>query len=298
MLSLCYISIYLQVSAVKASLSGVDQPPAVLSAAAKQNGPNQEVPQMSDPAGWTSSFYSFITVSDSSGRLSSLCLFNVCNLSFQRPEKAGKMEDYNRRRADEDQLISIFLSWGLLCITGKRDSLLWFIQYSFSFLKSQPYQMFSGYSVGSRSWRARKYVLCFFLKSGSYDEVHSSFYCVKFSDRMRRSGEADWSKLQPHVLIVCELKQSSLREDLRVGRWRRRGSGWGWTSGGLCLRRSADTGTSWAWRTTSPSGWKPSPWSPACLRTWPSTSWTSLPILGSRSESCPGCLTTSSRRWA
>lgn len=51
MLSLCYISMYLQVSAVKSSLSGVDQPPAILSATAKQNGLNQEVPQMSDPAG-------------------------------------------------------------------------------------------------------------------------------------------------------------------------------------------------------------------------------------------------------
>lgn len=50
MLSLCYILMYLQVSGVKASLSGPDQPPATPSAA-KQNVPNQEAPQTSDAAG-------------------------------------------------------------------------------------------------------------------------------------------------------------------------------------------------------------------------------------------------------
>lgn len=57
--------------------------------------------------------------------ISSLCLFSSSLLSvlnvylLQRPEKAGKVEDNNRRRADEDQLVSIFLPRGLLCITGK-----------------------------------------------------------------------------------------------------------------------------------------------------------------------------------
>lgn len=114
---------------------------------------------------------------------------------------------------------------------------------------------------------------------------------------MWRSWEADWSKFQPRVFIVVSWSEPAWGGGLRVFRWRGRGSGWGWTCGGLCLRRSADTGTSWAWPTTSPSGWKPSPWSAACLRTWPSTSWTSLLISASRCESCPGCLTTSSRRW-
>lgn len=88
-----------------------------------------------------------------------------------------------------------------------------------------------------------------------------------------------------------------LTEEQRVGRWRRRGSGSGWTSEGLCLKRWTDTDTSWAWRTTPRSGWKPCRRSPACLRAWPSTSWTSSHILDSRSGSCPGCLMTSSRKW-
>lgn len=108
-----------------------------------------------------------------------------------------------------------------------------------------------------------------------------------------------WSKwVTASRLYCCERKQRcSLTEDLRMGRWGRRGSGSAWTSEGLCLKRWTDTDTSWPWRTTSLSGWKPCPWNPACLRMWPSTSWTSLLILGSRSESCPGCLTTSSRKW-
>lgn len=121
---LCYILIYLQVSGVKASPLGPDQPPATPSAAAKQNVPNLQAPQTSDAAGLHNSFHSFITVPHRSDRLSSLCLFNVYNVCFQRPEKAGKMEDYNRRRADKDQLISIFLSRGLLCFAGKSDSRL------------------------------------------------------------------------------------------------------------------------------------------------------------------------------
>lgn len=158
MLSLCYIVIYLQVSGVKASLSGPDQPPATPSAAAKQNAPNQEAPQMSDAAGLPNSFYSFITVSGRSDRLFSLCLFNVYNMCFQRPEKAGKMEDYNRRRVDKDQLISIFLSWGLLYITGNWDSLLvWLIQYFFLAENSKittvsnVFRIFSGLQIMTRA---------------------------------------------------------------------------------------------------------------------------------------------------
>lgn len=119
MFSLCYVLMYLQISGVKASLSGPDQPPETPSAAAKQNAPNQDATQTADAAGLPNSFHSFITVPDRSDRLSSLFLFNVYNVCFQRPEKVGKMEDYYRRRAGKDQLISIFLSRGLLCISGK-----------------------------------------------------------------------------------------------------------------------------------------------------------------------------------
>lgn len=118
---------------------------------------------------------------------------------------------------------------------------------------------------------------------------------------MWRSWEVDRGGFRPNrqdLLLLTEGEQScGLTEELHVGRWRHRGSGWGWTSEGLCLERWTDTDTSWVWRTTSLSGWKPCPWSPACLHVWPSTSWTSSHILDSHSESCPGCLMTSSRKW-
>lgn len=160
-------------------------------------------------------------------------------------------------------------------------------------------QMCSGYSVGSRYWREREYQynLCIFFSLTPIIKRVKRFIAFNFQtecDDPEKLIEVSCSLA--YWLLRTEAKQQRrLTEDLR--RWRRRGSGSGWTSEGLCLKRPADTGTSWPWPTTSPSGWKPSPWSPACLRMWPNTLWTSLLTLGSRSESCPGCLTTSSRRW-